>query len=247
MPEKRQEYISPKSTATMPTGWRSVSAFLLAFCCIFVAARFVPAWWSGQKMRPLLLTGQMIWMLTIMGLMWRRKLKLVSDASFQWYQFSLAEMFVIATGLAIFMGLSGADYSQQRAKSRHREQLQMMVSQVLGPEGRLGFESDDSLTISVCDRTFDDQRLTELANLIHDDAESNGVSRVLFGTGPLTAGMARKWPGITDASVETLLRWRSLTMLVIEGASITAEGRKRLLKLKELDELSQTNLSRDWN
>jgi len=226
----------------MPTSWRSISVFLLVFCCIYVVASTAPALWFGQKIRPLLLVGQMTWILTIMGLVWRRKQKKQTDGSFRWYRFSMAEMFTIATGLAIFLGLSGADHRQWRAKFRHHAQLQQKVSHVLGPEGRLGFEGDGSLTISVCDRTFDDKRLAELANLIHDDAETDGVSRVLFGTGSRTAGTPPKWPGITDASVEILLQWQGIEMLSIEGTSISAEGRKQLLSLEELEDWSRSLL-----
>ncbi len=205
----------------------------------------VPAWWLGQKIRPLLLVGQMIWILTIMGLVWWRKLKKQADGSFRWYRFSLAELFVIATGLAVSMGLSGADYSQRRAEFRHREQLQQKVAHILGPDGYLGFGSDGSLTISVCDRTFDDKRLAELANLIHDDAQSNGVSWVLFGTGSRTAGTPPKWPGITDNSVRLLLQWQDIKLLSVEGTNISTKGQRQLLKLEKLDHPSRTALKRE--
>ena len=242
MHDKRQELDTSQSTASLPTGWRSISLFLLVFCCISVGASAARALWSGQNIRPLLLVGQMTWMLTIMGLIGRRMLRKQTDVLFRWYRFSLTEMFVIATGFAVFAGFSGADYRQRRAEVRHHEQLQQNVSQVLGPEGRLGFESDGSLSIFVCDRTFDDKRLAELAKLIHDDADSYGVSRVLFGTGSQTAGIPPQWSGITDASVEILLQWQGIEMLSIEGTSISAEGRKQLLSLEELDDWSRNTL-----
>ncbi|MCA9231360.1 MAG: hypothetical protein KDA57_11950 [Planctomycetales bacterium] len=186
----------------------------------------------------------MIWLLTVMGLGWRRRLKKESDSTYRWYRFSLAEMFVIATGLAFFVGFSGAEYNQRRAEFRRHEQLQQKVSQVLGPEGRLDFESDGSLAITVCDRTFDDKRLAELANLIHDDAKSKGVSRVLFGTGLRTAGTPPKWPGITDTSVSLLLQWQDIELLSIEGTDISSEGQRQLLKLEKLDEWSRKVLTR---
>ncbi len=232
----------------MPSSWHGWLVRFLVVCCVWVAMSLVSSWWFEREVRPLLLAGQIAWLSTVMGLLLRRKLikeREPNNTQFRWYQFSLAEMLVLVTGLALFLFFQAADDSQRRSTLRQREQLQTVVSKVLGPEGRLGFEKDGSLLISVCDRSFDDQRFAELESLIRDYVESNGVSIVLFGTGPRTMGTPPRWPGVTDASVDILLQWQDIKMLSIQGANITPEGRKRLLGLEKLDETSQAILNRE--
>ena len=101
------------------------------------------------------------------------------------------------------------------------------------------------MSISIYDRTFDDERFITLSKKVHDDVDTSCVSRVVFGTGPNTTGTPPRWPGITDSTVDLLLQWPDITMLIVEGTEITAEGRKRLLSLQKLDDLSQKNLSQD--
>ncbi len=177
-----------------------------------------------------------------MGLMRRRKRKKETDAAFRWYRFSLAELFVIATGLAVFLGFLGADFSQRHADNRQRERLQATTAPVLGPDGQISHQPDGALLISVCDRSFDDQRLIQLARLLNNQSEDYRIYGLLFGSGMQTSSTPPKWPGITDASVPTLLQWEDMEMLLLGGTSITAEGRKRLAELEALDELSRKQL-----
>ena len=234
----------PVRTPALSSSWRGRVAFFTVFCCVFCGVS-LPTWWSGQPIRPLALVGQMAWMLTVFGLMWRRRLmkeKAPDDTRYRWYRFSLVEMFVIATGLALNMGLMGADHRQRLSTQRERDRLRTVTTEVLGPDGQLGFENDGTVTISVCDRSFDDQRFAELADLIRDYVESNGVSRVGFGTGPRATGTPPRWPGVTDASVDILLGWQELHMLAIQGTGITPAGRERLLRLQNLNEWSQAHI-----
>ena len=192
----------------------------------------------------MLILGQMVLFLTMMALMWRRRHRKATDASFRWHRFSLAEVFVMATGLAVFMGLSGADRNQRRAELQHRKQLEKTALSILGPDGRLSFDSTGSMSIAICDRTFDDMRLVELAELIRDDANPKEVCAVQFATSAATAATPAQWPGITDKSVEILLQWQGIEMLSIDGTGISAEGRIRLLSLGELKEWSRKALGR---
>jgi hypothetical protein len=246
MVDERLKYDEPPVRArALPYSWRGWVVFSMVFCCVFCATSLVLTWWSGQAIRPLALAGGMAWVLALVGLACRRRLmreNAPNDTRYRWYRFSLAEMFVIATGLALNMGLMGADYQQRLSTQRERDRLRTATTEVLGPEGQLGFEYDGTMTISVCDRTFDDQRFAELAGLIHDYVESNGVSRVMFGTGSRTIGTPPRWPGVTDASVDILLGWQKMHMLHIQGTGISPAGQERLLTLQKLDELSQANL-----
>jgi hypothetical protein len=229
-------------TPALPSSWRGWVAFFAVFVCVFCAASLVVTWCSGRAIRPLALGGQLAWMLTIMGLVFRRRLmkgKAPHDTHDRCYRFSLIEMFVIATGLALNFGLMAADYRQGLSTQRERDSLRSITTEVLGPDGRLGFETDGTMTITVCDRSFDDQRFTKLANLVKDYLKSNEVSCVMFGTGARAAGTPPRWPGVTDASVDILLHWQELHILAIQGTGITPAGRERLLELQHLNEWSQ--------
>ncbi|HEX4412520.1 MAG TPA: hypothetical protein VH107_02760 [Lacipirellulaceae bacterium] len=145
-------------------------------------------------------------------------------------------MFVIGTGIALFIGLTGADYQQGQRTQRERDRLRSSASEFLGPDGRLDFELDGTMAVIVCDRSFDDQRFTKLANLLDDFPASDGVTRVFFGTSAGMRATPAQWRGVTDASVDVLLRWqKTLRAVAIQGTAITPAGINRLSTLPELD------------
>jgi len=144
----------------------------------------------------------------------------------------------------LWIGFSAADYRESQRVQRERERMQALAAEILGVEGRLDFDSDGSVTIIVCDRSFDDERLSSMAALIGKwDADSK-VRQLMFGSGSKTAGTPPKLPGVTDDSVGLILQWDRLEWLFIEGTAISSVGREKLLKLPQLNEFTRDSIGK---
>ena len=122
------------------------------------------------------------------------------------------------------------------------KELQVAVARILGSDGRIHFEPDGSLGIAICDRTFDDARLAQLAKMIFQWKADTKISRVLFGSGINTNNTPPVWPGITDQTIPLLMQWQELELLSVYGTAISATGREQLQSLPHLNEYSQRML-----
>ena len=98
-----QQSQEPASTDTCPSAessWRNGLISNILFWCIYLA--IIIGMFKNE--RPLFIAGKMIWLGTFLGLGWHRKQKRERDSSYRWYRFSLAELFVLATGFAFLCG-----------------------------------------------------------------------------------------------------------------------------------------------
>lgn len=220
-------------------------------CCSFFGVNLAMSWWLEMEVRPLQIGGTFLWLLAVWGVVLRRrrtKERNPDDPHFRWYRFSLFEIFIVATGGILFFGLNTADYRQRLELHYEQVRLQTAAEDILGPDGSLGFGGDGpgTLSLTICDRSFDDQRLMKLMDLIQDHLETNriAITGIMFGTSALTTGTPPEWPGITDASLDMILGWQELKTLSVYGTGITIEGQKRLLKLPDLEEWVRTMISR---
>lgn len=109
---------------------------------------------------------------------------------------------------------------------------------LLGPDGRASFSPDGGVTITFCDRTFDDDRLAKLAKVIESEGLNDNVVGFLCGSGNKTGGSAAAWPGLTDASLPLILRWKGLELLVVANSAISGDGKAQLRELPHLNEVS---------
>jgi hypothetical protein len=208
------------------------------------APQLLVGWYNGRGPR-LFFIGGFVGLMTafmIMGARRRWQKAYRADYVPSRWRFSAAELLLMFTGAIFYLGFTAADYRQSQLIHREREQFQALAAPALGPEGRLGFDSDGALHITICDRSFDDKRLRSLAALIRERKADADVRRLWFGSGAKTARTPPRWPGVTDQSVEVFLRWNQLEWLFIEGTAITAAKREQLLMLPELNELSRESL-----
>ncbi|TWT85800.1 hypothetical protein Pla123a_06070 [Posidoniimonas polymericola] len=171
-----------------------------------------------------------------------RQIRKARDPAARLSRVSLTEVFVVTSLLAAVFAILGAEHRQDLRAQARFERFQADASAILGTDGRLGRQSDGTLTIVICERTFDDDRFENLAALLRDAQSPSRVSSVIFGTG-VSGGAPPLWPGVTDASVEVLLQWPDLEWLAIDGTAISPAGRQRLLKLNQLNEHSRKWLS----
>jgi hypothetical protein len=218
----------------------------MAIAVVITAAHLMVGWYNGRGVRPLALAGFVFWIATAFGLGARRRwvrARRPELAAGRW-KFSFVELLMLFTGLTLFFGFSVADYQESQRYRREQETLQKSSATLLGPDGRIGFEADGSLMISICDRSFDDNRLTQLDALIDDWKHDIGVSRLIFGTGATTGGTPPAWPGVTDRSVAMLLQWDELEWLSLYGTAISKNGRERLLALPRLNKFSRGGLEK---
>lgn len=201
-------------------------------------------WYNGRDARPLQIAGLALYFTSIFAAGAHRRWKAAHDGASvkKRWRFSMAELILIVTGIVAWVGFSAADHRQSQQVQREREKLSTLAAPILGPEGRLGFESNGDVSIAIIDRSFNDDRLAALASLIegHDDACS--VQSLMFGTTAKTAGAPLRWPGVTDSSVDLILQWNRLEWLFIEGTDITPAARQKLIALPALHEVSRNSL-----
>lgn len=211
-----------------------------------IGAQLLIGWYNGHGLRPLMLAGLLFWVTTAFALGVRRRRMRAQrpELKLKPWRFSFLEMLVLFTGLTLFIGFSIADYHETARLFRERSAFRSSAEPQLGLDGHIGFAADESLTISVCDRSFDDARLVKLVQMIEAWNQDVGVSRVSFGTGAKTGGTPPVWPGVTDRSVDLLLEWDELEWLSVDGTSISAEGRERLLTLPRLNDFSRNGLKK---
>lgn len=155
---------------------------------------------------------------------------------------SLGGLLILISGLTLFFGLIAAEYQVYQRFRDEVHQLQTNVVKLLGPDGEFGSLTDGSITLLICDRSFDDDRFAKVARLISDWKPDAEISQVIFSSGPATNDTPPAWSGVTDRSVELLLGWRELKWLSVDGSAISAEGRQKLLTLAQLDEISRQGL-----
>lgn len=200
-------------------------------------------WYNGRGARPLFLAGMVAWYTSFMIIGARRRWKAARDGTTAGgrLQFSMAELFLIVTGIVALVGFLAAEHRQSLSVHREREKFSALAAPILGPGGRLGFESSGEMTIIICDRSFDDDRLGRLASIISQKEGGAVVKSLVFGSRANSIG-APSWPGVTDRSLDVIVRWKQLEWLFIEGTAITPAGRQRLLTLPALNETSRNSL-----
>lgn len=234
------------SNADASRPWRLELIIGVVICATLIGAQLLVGWYNGRGLRPLLLAGLLFWVTTTFALGARRRRMKVQrpQSTLKPWRFSFLEMLALFTGLTLFIGFSIADYQASARVFREQSTFRSSVEPLLGLDGHVGFAADGSLTISVCDRSFDDARLVKLAQMIEDWNQNVSVTRFSFGTGAKTGGTPPVWPGVTDGSVDLLLKWDELEWLSVDGTSISAAGRKRLLTLPRLNDLSRSGLEK---
>jgi hypothetical protein len=245
-----QEGIPPQQVADAPPAptfsWRREIALWLAIVTAISAPQVLMGWYSGRGLRPLHIVGLMFWLSAALLLgAWRRWRRARGEvvAPSRW-RFSTGELLLLFTGAVLWIGFSAADYRESLRVQQERERMQALAAEVLGPEGRLGFDSDGSVSVTVCDRSFDDKRFESLAELIREwDADSK-VQRLMFGSGIMTQGTPPRWSGVTDVSVPLILRWDGLEWLFIEGTAISPTSREKLRRLPDLNEITRDSLGK---
>jgi hypothetical protein len=203
-------------------------------------------WFNGRGFRPLALAGTVFWIMTALALGARRRWIKAQrpELTLELWRFSFLELLVLVTGLTLFIGFTIADHHESARVLRERSAFRSCVETLLGVDGRIDFDIDGSLMISVCDRSFDDARLVKLAEKIDDWNPNIEVSRITFGTGMKSGGTPPAWPGVTDRSVDLLLEWDELEWLSVDGTAIGADGRERLLTLPQLNDFSRGELEK---
>jgi hypothetical protein len=226
--------------------WRREVALWSAMVTVITAPHAVVGWYSGHGPRALHIVGLIFWLSAALLLgAWRRWRRAQGEevATSRW-RFSTGELLLLFSGAILWIGFSAADYRESQRVHREPERMQARAAEVLGIEGRLGFDSDGSMSITVCDRSFDDKRLRSLAALISGwDADSK-VRRLMFGSGIKTQGTRPRWPGVTNQSVDLILQWDGLEWLFIEGTAITPAGQEKLLRLPDLNEITRDSLGK---
>lgn len=145
-----------------------------------------------------------------------------------------ADLLLYSTAFAVLVGSCVVNHWQRTNELAHREVVDGLIEIALGPGGSVKRDHHGKLQLTVQDPTFDDQRLIEVANLLKEDNPLLGVSRLILSPSPIT----QAWPGVTDESVSTLLTWKSLRLLRINGAAISEAGALRLATLPELRDFS---------
>jgi hypothetical protein len=232
------------STADASRSWRRELVIGMLIFTMLTGIYLLIGWYNGRGLRPFAVAGFLSWMATTFALSVRRrwiKLRHPELAS-RSLRFSFLELLVLVTGLTLFIGFTIADYHESARVLRERSALRSNAETLLGLDGHLGFDADGSLTIAVCDRSFDDARLVKLVQMIDDWHQNVGVSRFNFGTSMKTGGTPPVWPGVTDRSVDLLLEWDELEWLSVDGTAISADGRERLLTLPQLNDFSRNGL-----
>jgi hypothetical protein len=234
------------STAGASRSWRRELIIGMLIFTMLTGAHWLVGWYNGRGLRPLALVGFLAWVTTAFALSARRRwIKLQRpELALRAWRFSFLELLVLVTGLTLFIGFTIADHHETARVLREQSAFRSSVETLLGVDGRIDFDVDGSLMISVCDRSFDDVRLAKLAEKIDDWNPNVGVSRVTFGTGMKTGGTPPVWPGVTDQSVDLLLEWDELEWLSVDGTAISVDGRKRLLTLPRLNDFSRGGLEK---
>jgi hypothetical protein len=228
----------------LPFSWRRDVALWAGMILALTVSNILTGWYNGRGTRPWMLAALRGWFTTAMIVGARRRWKLARDgtSSGRRFQVSMAEFLLLATGSVAFVGFTAAEHRASSRVFRERERVSALAAPILGPAGRLGYEPNGDITISICDRTFDDDRLDKLASLISQEMkDAPAVTRLMFGSRPNSNG-APRWPGVTDRSVEVILRWNRLEWLFIYGTAISADGCQELKTLPALNEHSLKQL-----
>lgn len=237
---------SSSDAASTPFPWRRQSLIGILLAGTITAVHVGVGWYNGRGLRALTLAGFVIWMITAFALGVRRQWLRTQrpEGAESRLQFSILELLVLVTGLTLFVGLTAVDRMELVRLQRERERMQTQAAGVLGPDGWISFEPDGIANISICDRSFDDERLVELAAMIRSWHPDEKVGRLMFASGRTTGGTPAAWPGVTDRSVPLMLEWDDLEWLSVDGTSISDAGRKELLELPRLNDFSREQLER---
>lgn len=231
----------------------AVAGIALGIGSMLVPPTVLAAWNDDWTIfaRPLTYLGA-LFMATFAGIgLLRQRRNLAAGRKSSWWRFSMGEILLLATGLAIAAGLQGIDNLHARREQRRFQQLAADAAPILGPGGSIDANQWASgwvvkLWVVVCDPTFDDRRLQELGRLIAERGLDDLIAGVMFGSrGAVAPATPPAWPGVTNASVEVLLGWPRLEMLSIDGTSVTPAGRKRLAELPKLDSTWRESLLSD--
>jgi hypothetical protein len=213
----------------------------------WTAPHLLISWYRGREARPLLLVGVLLWISSIMAMGAHRRWKAAHQRESPQtpWRFSTAELLLMFTGAIAFLGFMGADYRQSLHVQREQSRLREVAAPLLGPDGRLDFDAAGRVSIVVCDRSFCDARLTQLAALIAEQDQAATVTSLMFGSSANTSVSPPRWPGVTDRSVDLILQWDQLEWLFIEGTDLTHAARQRLSALPRLHETSQRMLRQE--
>lgn len=221
--------------------WRRELALMISMVLTCAGSWLLVGWYNGRGTGPLMIAGLVLYVSSLLAVGSRRRWKAarVGIKVRKRWRFSMAELILIVTGLVAWFGLFAADHRQSLQVGREREKFSALAAPLLGPEGRLSSNSDGTISVSICDRSFDDDRLRRLADLIHQKDADSSVLSLMFGTGAKTAGSPPRWPGVTDRSVDLIIRWNQLEWMSIAGTDITRPAREKLMSLPALNEVSR--------
>lgn len=224
--------------------WRSQALLSVVMIAAITVTHLLIGWYNGRGIRPFALAGMAFWLTTVFALGSRRRWIKARrpELALRPWRFSFVELLVVFTGLTLLIGLSITDRQESLKVRREQATLQSSATKLLGLDGRIDFDADGSLMISICDRSFDDARFVTLVQMIDDWNKNAGVSRITFGTGINTSGMPPVWLGVTDRSIDLLLKYDELEWLSVYGTAISADGRERLLTLPRLNDFSRNGL-----
>lgn len=243
----------PLETNTDRTGensgsfsWQKELLLATAMVISIIASSLASSWYTGRDIRPWTLAGLLLVMSVAFTLGVRRRWRNTRypQMSTGATSFSLAELLIYVSALAIFLGFLELDRPAAQQFQRERDELQAAAAGVLGPDGRILFMPDGSLHVAICDRTFDDARLARLAEVIDQWKAGAQISELGFGSGANTNNIPPVWPGITDQSIPLLMQWQELELLSVYGTAISENGREQLRTLPRLNRLSQHMLAR---
>lgn len=198
-------------------------------------------WIIGTKFHLYSLICMAAYMLTIFAIGSRRRWKnsLQSDQSKSpWYRFSIIELLILCTGIAFVFNFAKMEMIEHSSSNTWQQKVSIEAVEYLGIDGRFHFDSNGDINIAICDRGFDDARLREVADFIAQQNLQEHIHSVTFGTGVKTMGTPASWIGITDRSVNCLLQWHKLKVLMLHGTAITLEGKEQLSQIDSLELLN---------
>ena len=236
----------PTDAARTPYPWRRQVLICSAIALMFLVSHLLVGWFNGRGLRLWSFLGFLAFTMSAIAVAFRRRwiYERRPELAAKRLKFSTVDLLILVTGMTLFVGFTAADQLDLLRAQRNRERLQAEAASVLGPDGWVGFEPDWSVSLTICDRTFDDERLVELAAMVRSWHPDVKVNRLMFASGRTTGATPAAWPGVTDQSVPLMLEWDDLEWLSVDGTSISDAGREELLTLPRLNDFSRQQLER---
>lgn len=174
-----------------------------------------------------------VWMM----LGWRRRYRSLREGSRPNapFRFQVSGWLLLTAGMACALSGYATD---QRLKTAEIDRRNRAV-EFLGDSGTLQWSLRDHLSIKITDIWYDDERFTQLLELLERDISRRQVVVLEFapsasGQGVWHWGDMPVAGNITDLSVEAIERCLSLETLLAGRTCISREGSERLAKLPRL-------------